>query len=142
MGRMSYAEMCKVDLKGPDKLVEIGWKRYWVLQIFAFHSARSPQSSGSKYSRLPLPARLLARGFLSRPAYAQAIHPLALPFSHDANIPPRSLSYPSSTVPLPQLRLRKMHLYRAGVEHDADHGAERLGREVVLELCADDTRVA
>jgi hypothetical protein len=34
------------------------------------------------------------------------------------------------------------HLYRGGVEHDADHGTERLGGEVVLELCADDAGVA
>ncbi len=34
------------------------------------------------------------------------------------------------------------HLYRGGVEHDADHGTEGLGGEVVLELCADDAGVA
>jgi hypothetical protein len=34
------------------------------------------------------------------------------------------------------------HLYRGGVKHDADHGAERLGGEVLLELSANDTRVA
>ena len=34
------------------------------------------------------------------------------------------------------------HLYRGGVEHDADHGTEGLGGEVVLELCADNAGVA
>ena len=34
------------------------------------------------------------------------------------------------------------HLYRRGVKHDADHGTEGLGGEVVLELCADNAGVA
>lgn len=47
---------------------------------------------------------------------------------------------------MPSKRVRNLYsgieLYRRGVEHDANRGAERLGGERGGELGADDTRVA
>ena len=47
-----------------------------------------------------------------------------------------------STVRSRRQRSYRNSLYRRRVKHDADGGTEGLGREVVLELGADDTGVA
>ena len=49
---------------------------------------------------------------------------------------------PPSAVASTRSSMAQRRSYRAGVEHDAHHGAEALGWEVVLELCSYDARVA
>lgn len=79
---------------------------------------------------------------------------MALTFAVKEARSPASLKFPSSLSPFQSYRNPAIHrqsrdpssatshLYRAGVEHDADHGAQALRGQVVLELCADDTGVA
>jgi hypothetical protein len=111
--------------------------RVWELQGF-FDFLRKKSIVRHPFRNAPTPAKA-KRQRIDRRNSAAAVFPGLPSFS----FPSASHCGQTRTSIIVKSRYAEYpHLYRGGVKHDADHGAERLGGEVLLELSANDTRVA
>jgi hypothetical protein len=112
--------------------------RVWELQGF-FDFLRKKSIVRHPFRNAPTPAKA-KRQRIDRRNSAAAVFPglpvFSFPSASHCAVKP---GHPSSSN---RDYAEYPHLYRGGVKHDADHGAERLGGEVLLELSANDTRVA